>query len=271
MSVPRRWVLRFRKSGLTLSEEVAALTGMMATPAAIEERGASHTRRGSARVRLNLNVTATSAGGEETPALVHDLSSSGLLIETAAKLSLGNKLVVALPEADDVEATIVWQSEALFGCRFDKPLGQAALGAAQLRNPIPRDLQLAEQSGPPQTRESLPQRLLRLRQERGLSRSEVAERTGVSPPSVWAWEVGKTTPREKHLFSLANALGIAESELRMRPQPWDPNSDNQIRSSEKMDPASGPKHLQSMLESKRVEIATLFDVTVDKVKIIVEF
>src|SRR3546814_5082410 len=56
-------------------------------------------------------------------------------------------------------------------------------------------------------------RLLRLRQERGLSRVELSNRTGFSKPSIWAWESGRTMPRRSNLIALADAFGISEREL----------------------------------------------------------
>jgi transcriptional regulator with XRE-family HTH domain len=240
----------------------------MARPGTIERQRAADRRRASARIRLNLDVAA-SARGEETRALIHDLSSSGVLIETDAALSLGSELIVALPEAGDVPAKVVWQSEKLFGCRFDRALGRAALGAAQLRNPLPRDLGLAERSGETAAPQSLPEKLLRLRQERGLSRSEVAARTGVSTPTIWAWEVGKTRPREQNLLALANALGTTESELRAGGERREAHSPDDIES--QLGGANESKRLRNFLDEKRVQVAEMFGVEANKVKIVIEF
>src|SRR3546814_12490932 len=59
----------------------------------------------------------------------------------------------------------------------------------------------------------LAERLRRLRQERGLSRVELSNRTGFSKPSIWAWESGRTMPRRSNLIALADAFGISEREL----------------------------------------------------------
>src|SRR3546814_2254828 len=92
-----------------------------------------------------------------------------MLIETSSDLDIGQRIAVTLPEAPDCTATIVWRSEALAGCRFDRPLARAALSAAQLRNPLPQDV---DPAGVAADSEMLAERLRRLRQERGLSRSE---------------------------------------------------------------------------------------------------
>src|SRR5690606_38553634 len=50
-------------------------------------------------------------------------------------------------------------------------------------------------------------------QARGFSRTELAARTGVSKPTVWAWETGRTSPRRNNLRSLARALDLSEEVL----------------------------------------------------------
>src|SRR3546814_6347172 len=100
-------------------------------------------------------------------------------------------------------ATIVWRSEALAGCRFDRPLARAALSAAQLRNPLPQDV---DPAGVAAGSEMLADRLRRLRQERGLSRVELSNRTGFSKPSIWAWESGKTMRSEEHTSELQSLM-----------------------------------------------------------------
>nr|WP_272916565.1 helix-turn-helix transcriptional regulator [Tsuneonella aeria] len=99
----------------------------------------------------------------------------------------------------------------MYGCRFDQPLGAAALAAAQLRG---------EASGTPAP-DTLPedfgQRLHRLRRERGLSLADIANRLGVSKPTVWAWEHGKSRPADRRLSALAEALGVTPGGLEPSP------------------------------------------------------
>lgn len=61
--------------------------------------------------------------------------------------------------------------------------------------------------------ESLPTRLRRVREQCGISRSELAQRAGLSRPTIWAWESGKTQPRQSNLQAMAMALGLSEAEL----------------------------------------------------------
>jgi transcriptional regulator with XRE-family HTH domain len=180
-----------------------------------------------------------------------------MLIETASDLAIGQRLTVALPEAPDCAATIVWRSEALAGCLFDRPLSRAALSAAQLRNPLPDDVDPAHIPGGD---EMLAQRLLRLRKERGLSRAALSDRTGFSRPSIWAWESGKTVPRRGNLVALAAAFGMSERELLA----GDPAAAHG-------DPAASAQQMQALVRSSRAEIAALAGVEPGKVKITIEY
>ena len=81
-------------------------------------------RRSSERFTLNLVAEGGDESGVGYSVLIHNLSASGILIETDAELEVGRRLRIALPEAEEVVATVVWNSEQLFGCRFDAPLGQ---------------------------------------------------------------------------------------------------------------------------------------------------
>jgi transcriptional regulator with XRE-family HTH domain len=168
------------------------------------------------RLRLNLAVEGAVAPGQGTEVIVHNLSVSGVLIETAADLMMGQDITIALPEAGDVVASVVWQSERLYGCRFRQPLPRAALSAARLRNPLPSDFDpadRAEADTDADAEETLGARLRRLRQARGLSLAGLAQAAGLSKPSIWAWENGTTAPRRTSLLALARALDVPEQQL----------------------------------------------------------
>ena len=168
------------------------------------------------RLRLNLAVAGAVAPGQGTEVIVHNLSVSGVLIETAADLMMGQDIAIALPEAGDVVASVVWQSERLYGCRFRQPLPRAALSAARLRNPLPSDFDPADRAAADtdaDAEETLGARLRRLRQARGLSLAGLAQAAGLSKPSIWAWENGTTAPRRTSLLALARALDVPEQQL----------------------------------------------------------
>jgi len=258
----RQLNFRAKSRELTIRKPFPATTYRMPIQGMIEG-GKSRSRRSFVRLHLSLEVSGRTISGETTSVLIHNLSASGLLMETPAKLSLGGKLMVGLPEAGDVMATVVWQSDDLFGCRFDEPLSRAALGAAQLRNPPTSDLHLPAAPDVAIAHEELPARLTRLRRERGISRSTLAAHTGISTPSLWAWEVGKTMPRRKGLIALAKALGVSAGELL--------GEAASPPSTRAKDVARDLQGLGDLLDRSKREIAALAGVEADKVKISIEF
>jgi hypothetical protein len=90
-------------------------------------------RRFSPRRNLRLQ-SALAADGETVT--IHDLSNTGLLLETHVHMSEGQRLDVDLPEIGFTQGEVVWASERFFGCRFDTPVSTAAVSAALLRNPV---------------------------------------------------------------------------------------------------------------------------------------
>lgn len=230
----------------------------MAIRAMIEKQQTVESERGAPRMHMRFEAPGSLDGNNAgTTVVIHNLSATGMLIETASDLAIGQRLTVALPEAPDCAATIVWRSEALAGCRFDRPLSRAALSAAQLRNPLPDDVDPART---PDGDELLAQRLLRLRKEHGLSRAALSDRTGFSKPSIWAWESGKTVPRRGNLIALADAFGISERELLAGDT-----------STAHGDPAANAQQMHALVRSSREEIAALAGVEPGKVRITIEY
>ena len=109
------------------------------------ERLEKRNRRSAPRRQLSLGATLPETGDE---AIIHDLSTSGILIETKADLATFEQLQLELPEAGQVVATVMWNSGKYFGCEFHKPIPQAAISAALLRNPFDR------QGAPEETEEA---------------------------------------------------------------------------------------------------------------------
>lgn len=174
--------------------------------------GANH--RAAPRRALRLETSGSAADGFEANVTVHNLSAAGLLLETDLDLAEGEELAIDLPEAGSVPAVVVWRSERLYGCAFERALGSAALAAAQLRaasRPMESrtDLSLRPQS----VSEALGQRINRLRRDRGMTLADVASKLGVSKPTVWAWEKGKARPLPERLDAIAAVLGVAPEEL----------------------------------------------------------
>lgn len=224
--------------------------------AMIERQQDTETQRGSARVRMRLEVPGALGDGSGTTVLIHNISTSGLLMETDFTLTVGQSIGLTLPEAGEVAANVVWQSEALVGCRFEQPLSRAALSAARLRDPLPSNVDTAG--------ELLHDRLLRLREEQGLSRAALAAQTGVSIPSLWAWETGKTIPRPANLRVLAAVFCLSEQELTRGAHPH-----STLHLGSATDDAAA--ELQTLIDSSKQQIAVAAGVPTTSVKIIIEF
>lgn len=170
-------------------------------------------KRGEPRRKLKLETQGGLASGGAANVLVHNLSLTGLLLESEVPLPVGETIEVELPQAGVATAKVVWASGHLFGCQFRTPISKAALSAAQLRGAVE-----LEGAGPrpvesPASGESFAVRLRRLRQERGLTLAQVADELGVSKPTVWAWEKGQARPAENRIEALARTLGVPDTEL----------------------------------------------------------
>ena len=89
-------------------------------------------RRGGKRRKLSLGSSLQATGETVT---IHDVSSTGMLIESSAELSAVGPLEIDLPEAGITQALVVWNSGQFYGCEFKQPIPQAAISAALLRSP----------------------------------------------------------------------------------------------------------------------------------------
>lgn len=58
------------------------------------------------------------------------------------------------------------------------------------------------------------ERIRALRAHRGLTAVALAQKIGVSRPTLWAWETGKGLPRTENLAALAEALGVSVELLK---------------------------------------------------------
>jgi hypothetical protein len=82
-------------------------------------------------VRLDTVLSDSGAG-----IVIHDISATGLLIETSQHLSNGETLIIDLPERGATPATVAWSSGRYFGCEFDLSIPVATVSAALLRSPV---------------------------------------------------------------------------------------------------------------------------------------
>ncbi|PEQ13056.1 hypothetical protein B2G71_09550 [Novosphingobium sp. PC22D] len=157
---------------------------------------------------LRLESTGALPSGEIAPVLIHNVSTTGLLFEASIALDIDTVIAVDLPEAGAVGARIVWRSANLFGCRFEQPISDAVLSAAQLRGVTGDGVGRGPEEQLRVPGQSLQTSLRDLRRERGLTLGQLATRLGVSKPTVWAWEQGKSRPVPERIDAIAEALGV---------------------------------------------------------------
>ena len=96
--------------------------------------------RRSLRRALRLEVVVSS---RDSNALIHNLSQTGLLIQTEARLLVGERLEFDLPEAGPTPAEVVWTRGEFVGCEVAAPVSRGAVSAALLRAPPERPRQSA--------------------------------------------------------------------------------------------------------------------------------
>jgi DNA-binding XRE family transcriptional regulator len=222
----------------------------MAIAGRLENLAKPGSQRRDRRRTLQLEAQGALASGDAAEVTIHNVSETGLLIESDAALAPGETIDIDLPHAGVTAARVVWTSGRLFGCEFDTPISTAVLGAVQLRSAVAEPVDL----DPPLIPHALPgesfaMRLHRLRKERGLSLSRIATQLGVSKPTVWAWEQGKARPVETRIDALADVLGVERIELM----------------------AGTQRHgLDEMLSRSREQIASALGTSADKVRIMIE-
>jgi hypothetical protein len=108
------------------------IVGSLALQSASRELATRRSRRAKVRHKLHLDARRSGTGEE---IIVHDLSPSGMLIETAARLSLFGRFQLDLPDLGNVTAVVVWSSGHFFGCQFEMTPEKSTVSAARLRSP----------------------------------------------------------------------------------------------------------------------------------------
>jgi hypothetical protein len=106
----------------------------MALLAQIERVGRVSNARSANRRKLSLAAHGATAAQMFATVVIHDLSETGVLIETNEKLVTGERLEIDIPEAGAPAAAVMWSSGRYFGCQFDQRLSKAAVSAALLRS-----------------------------------------------------------------------------------------------------------------------------------------
>lgn len=102
------------------------------------------------------------------------------------------------------------------------------------------------------TIETLGTRLARLRRMRGLSKTDVAERLGISITAICHWEQDRSRPKAARLQALSQLFGVPAADLL---------SDDII---------SSRQSLADLITRTRAEIARTAGTTPSKVRIVIE-
>ena len=186
----------------------------MTLRAILEPQGKRADDRSAERRTLRLTTSHRRAGRDAGEVLVRDLSAEGMLIESAAALTVGETISVELPRTGQHEAAVVWSSGNFYGCRFTQPLPAGSLSAALLKALPAAGTGL---QAPGATAAPLSARLAALRETRGWSMEQLGERLGVSRQSVWYWESAQREPKPAMVARIAKLFGVSEGELRQAP------------------------------------------------------
>ena len=185
----------------------------MPIKAHLDQTHSSPENRRYERRNLMLETGGALPGGASGNVTIHNISESGMLIETALELDIGARLSVDLPHDAAVPASVVWGSDALFGCKFERPIGLAALSAVQLKAGPALPVQVSQRASPDARGVVLGKKLEQARKARRLTLAQVADELGVSKPTVWAWEKGKARPVEDRWPAIAKVLALPVEEL----------------------------------------------------------
>jgi transcriptional regulator with XRE-family HTH domain len=171
--------------------------------------------RASQRRVLRLKTRGVTGDGKERPVVIRNISTGGLLLEADLAISPGEFVVIELPEVGAIPAQVVWRSDKLCGCSFDKKLSAAGLTAARLQG-LPVNHFSTSSEASLENRGFGPQ-LRHLRHAAGLTLADVAAATNVSKPTVWAWEKGKARPAPHRIAAIAEVLGVEPAALQDSP------------------------------------------------------
>lgn len=93
-------------------------------------------KRIDARRKLSLLASGLRHDGTDIEVQIHNISGTGLLLESDVKLAAGDRIEIELPHAGDITAKVIWASGRLFGCQFEGPVSPATLSAVELKSAI---------------------------------------------------------------------------------------------------------------------------------------
>lgn len=105
-------------------------------------------KRLDARRKLSLLASGLRHDGTGIEVQIHNISGTGLLLESDVKLANGDRIEIELPHAGDITAVVIWASGRLFGCQFEGPVSPATLSAVELKSAIGAAPELADAAAP---------------------------------------------------------------------------------------------------------------------------
>lgn len=223
----------------------------MVIQAQLKERRQSQTQRRGVRLKMRLNVAGKTADGGTREVLIHDISTTGILVQTGQSLAIGEVIEIELPRTGVRHIEVVWASGSFFGCRFLEPVPPAAVSAALLRSAPELSSQPTIGEAAPAGVEEFGVRLAALRAERDWSIDTLADQLGVSRQAVWYWETGQRQPRAEHFQKIVEVFDLQEQNLLGRKAPVS-------------------EHGDAPVEELRREVARRNGVDESKVRIIIE-
>lgn len=163
--------------------------------------------RGARRHRLSLEAQVYETGAGARAATIANISETGCLVELQDAGVARTEVSIEIIGLDipPVDARVTWHGDAAFGCVFDEPLGAATVSAARLRGDPP-----SERTS---QRTDWAERLVAARKRLAISASAMARELGISRPTLWAWETGRSAPSVENAGRVEDWLSQAEPPL----------------------------------------------------------
>lgn len=87
------------------------------------------------RVKVRIALQVDLGNGKPEPCEAHDISTTGLLIETLTTAA-GESVLVHLPDGSTLQAAVIWSGDRFLGCRFGQPISRARLRQIKQVSPV---------------------------------------------------------------------------------------------------------------------------------------
>lgn len=105
-------------------------------------------KRFDTRRKLSLLASGLLHDGTGLEVQIHNISGTGLLLESDVELATGDRIEIELPHAGDITAVVIWAKGRLFGCQFEGPVSPATLSAVELKGNIGPAPEMTNAVGP---------------------------------------------------------------------------------------------------------------------------